>query len=238
MPRSSKEVDSICKILEQYGVRKDARILDYSCGIGRHSIELAMRNFEVVGYDPSAFYIRYANTMYENQKHVKEVNVEFVCGHPLRLSTFYSGRKKFDVAILMGCLGFIDDEFDISILKSVVSMLKKGSILILELENRDWTIRNFQSCTHHQFEDLEIFEEWKFDSQSSISNSVSRFYKKNRDTLNLLLELRTHLRLYSLHEVIRILECAGLSYLNSFDNILRLEPLQHQSEDMVVVARK
>ena len=146
--------------------------------------------------------------------------------------------KKFDVAILMGCLGFIDDEFDISILKSVVSVLKKGSILILELENRDWTIRNFQSCTHHQFEGLEVFEEWKFDSQSSISYSVSRFYKKDSDTLNPLLELRTHLRLYSLHEVIRILECAGLSYLKSFDNILRLEPLQHQSEDMVVVARK
>ena len=89
-----------------------------------------MRNFEVVGYDPSAFYIRYANTMYENQKHIKKVNVEFVCGHPLRLSTFYSGHK-FDVAILMGCLGFIDDEFDISILKSVVSMLKKGLFMIL-----------------------------------------------------------------------------------------------------------
>jgi 2-polyprenyl-3-methyl-5-hydroxy-6-metoxy-1,4-benzoquinol methylase len=238
VPRSKEEVDSICKIIEQYGEGKDARILDYSCGIGRHSFELAKRNFKVVGYDPSPFYIRYAKIAQEKKKNRNELDVKFVCGHPLSISKSSLRGEKFEVVLLMGCLGLVNDEYDITILKNVAKMLNRGSVLIMELENRDWTIRNFQSCTHHQFRSLELFEDWKFNPNSSISESVSRFYKKEKNFLKLLLELRTHIRLYSLHEVVKMLEFVGLRYLNCFDNILELIPLQNRSEDMVVVARK
>jgi len=238
IPHTYKEVDSICRIFELYGIGKNARILDFSCGIGRHSIELAKRKFNVVGYDPSAFYIRFANSLSKHQKSRRKHEVEFFCGHPLRISTSFTGHKKFDGAIMMGCLGFHDDEFDKLVLKNIGEVLRAGSILIIELENRDWTIRNFQSYTHNQFDDLEIFEKWEFNSRSSISESVSKFYKKNKVGLRLLLNLRTHIRLYSLHEIVKTLENTGWSYLNSFDNILELTSLRHQSQDMIIVARK
>src|SRR2546430_12467250 len=45
-----QEVEGVAKILH---LRPGSRVLDLACGAGRHSIELAKRGLEVVGYDPS-----------------------------------------------------------------------------------------------------------------------------------------------------------------------------------------
>jgi len=45
-----QEVEGVAKILH---LRPGSRVLDLACGAGRHSIELAKRGLEVVGYDLS-----------------------------------------------------------------------------------------------------------------------------------------------------------------------------------------
>src|SRR5438876_8502549 len=45
-----QEVEGVAKILH---LRQGSRVLDLACGAGRHSIELAKRGLEVVGYDLS-----------------------------------------------------------------------------------------------------------------------------------------------------------------------------------------
>jgi 2-polyprenyl-3-methyl-5-hydroxy-6-metoxy-1,4-benzoquinol methylase len=39
---------------------KDSKILDLSCGIGRHSIPLAKKGYKILGYDISSLYLQKA----------------------------------------------------------------------------------------------------------------------------------------------------------------------------------
>ena len=41
------------KLFNQFNISKDSRILDFSCGIGRHTIPLGKDDFTILGYDPS-----------------------------------------------------------------------------------------------------------------------------------------------------------------------------------------
>jgi 2-polyprenyl-3-methyl-5-hydroxy-6-metoxy-1,4-benzoquinol methylase len=51
------EVDGLVRIFEEFKVPKHSRILDVSCGIGRHSIPLAERGYNVLGLDLSPLFI-------------------------------------------------------------------------------------------------------------------------------------------------------------------------------------
>jgi D-alanine-D-alanine ligase len=240
IPESKQQVNAICRLLKRYDIKPGTKILDFSCGIGRHSIELAKRNYVVVGYDPSEFYIRYARRWYDKDRKEKGINIDFLCGHPLKLSQHLSKHEKFDGIIVIGALGFLDDNFDISILKNIAKVAREKSVLIIEIENRDWTLNNFQECTSHRFKDIEVHERWRFNLETSVAESVSRFYQigSNQKNLTLVLELETTLRLYSVHEMIKMLRLAGWSYLTSFESISNFEPIRHHSQDIIIVARK
>ena len=54
------EVDGLTKIFKDFNILPGDKIFDYSCGIGRHMIELAKRDYMVFGNDPSDFYIKRA----------------------------------------------------------------------------------------------------------------------------------------------------------------------------------
>jgi 2-polyprenyl-3-methyl-5-hydroxy-6-metoxy-1,4-benzoquinol methylase len=58
--KAVREVEGLCKIFDEYKMSKDSKILDLSCGIGRHSIPLAKRGYNVIGYDISSLYLQKA----------------------------------------------------------------------------------------------------------------------------------------------------------------------------------
>jgi ubiquinone/menaquinone biosynthesis C-methylase UbiE len=240
IPKSKKEVEGICRILKKYKIGTGARILDFSCGIGCHSMELAQKDFKVVGYDPSKFYIDYARRWSKKQDPKTKQNVRFVQGDPIKLIGNLSIDEKFEAAIVMGAtIGINNEKFDTLILENIRKVLNIGSILILEIENRDWTVNNFQSHIHHQSESIEVIEEWKLNLESSESQSITKFYQKIRNDhnyLELILKLKIKLRLYSLHEIIKMLRIAGWYYSESYDSIDNLTPVKNQCRDMIVVA--
>jgi 2-polyprenyl-3-methyl-5-hydroxy-6-metoxy-1,4-benzoquinol methylase len=59
------EVKNLIKLLK---IKKNDRILDLCCGIGRHSIELARMGFEVIGVDRTSNYIEKARQEAEQKK--------------------------------------------------------------------------------------------------------------------------------------------------------------------------
>jgi 2-polyprenyl-3-methyl-5-hydroxy-6-metoxy-1,4-benzoquinol methylase len=52
----------------EFKVPKSARILDVSCGIGRHSIPLAEKGYNVLGLDLSPLFISGANRTAKAQR--------------------------------------------------------------------------------------------------------------------------------------------------------------------------
>jgi len=76
--------------------------------------------------------------------------------------------------------------------------------------------------------------------ETSAAESRSKFYEKipNGMNLRLVLDLNTRLRLYSLHELIRIINLAGWKYIKSLGDILTLGPAGSETPDILTISRK
>jgi 2-polyprenyl-3-methyl-5-hydroxy-6-metoxy-1,4-benzoquinol methylase len=62
------EVDGLVRIFGEFRVPDHARVLDVSCGIGRHSIPLAEKGYNVLGLDISPLFIAKARATAKAQK--------------------------------------------------------------------------------------------------------------------------------------------------------------------------
>jgi SAM-dependent methyltransferase len=232
---SGKETDGIVKLLRQNDISEGSKILDFSCGIGRHSIELAKRGYRVVGYDPSQLFLEVARK-YSVEELTQSSNLpKFFLGNPYDPSRVLLGNDEsdFDAMIIMdNSIGYTGSSNDRTMLRELNKIAGRNCILIIETENRDWRLRNFESMTLHEFDHISVFEKWNFNLESSEFESLSSFYEKvngDKNDLKMLLQLGTTMRLYSLHELITLLNESGWKYLNSYDSIMQLDPVRIDS---------
>lgn len=237
--RSEYEVSGLGKIFHTFKIPPGSKILDLSCGIGSHAIRLVQKGHEVVGYDPSTFFIKKALS-YAKKEMVDLDKLRFYDGTIEEASRLLmdKGEKNFDVVICMyNSFGYFKKENDINMLKDIKTLASKECLLVLEIENRDWRLKNFHPLTYEKYGDLEIFEKWNFNQESSESHCRSRFYrKKSEKHMHLILDLRSGLRLYSLHELIEILNTSGWKYIKSYGDIETLSPQSIDSEWMVTIS--
>lgn len=128
--RDEKEAQQLIEFLEQTLLLEEYHaILDLGCGRGRHSHDLAQRGYEVTGIDLSPAAIETAR---EKAEQLGLDNVSFKVRdmrEPL--------AQKFDAIVnLFTTFGYFktDDE-NASVLDSVVQMLKKEGLFVLDYLN-------------------------------------------------------------------------------------------------------
>ena len=239
---SQMEVEALEKIFDEFDVARGSRILDVSCGIGRHSVNLVKKGYQVVGYDPSALYIEKAKQWAKEELGVKPNEIRFLHGQADKVAEVLSinGETSFNAIIIMdNSLGYVSESQDVQTLKDIFTLAATNCVLITETENRDWRIRNFQPFVNFDFENLEIHETWQFNSETSVAESRSKFYEKIQggNSLCLMLDLNTSLRLYSLHELVRIVNSSGWNYIRSFGGLYTHEPASCETPDILTVSR-
>ncbi|HYY48067.1 MAG TPA: methyltransferase domain-containing protein [Thermoplasmata archaeon] len=122
------EVDGIEKVLH---LRRGSRVLDLACGAGRHSIELAKRGMDVVGYDLSEPLLKVARAAARKAS----VRVTFARGDIRDLP--YQGE--FDAVVnLFTSFGYFDrSEDDRKVLAQVARALKPRGKFLMERFNRE-----------------------------------------------------------------------------------------------------
>jgi SAM-dependent methyltransferase len=228
------EANGIRKLLQKFEVPDDAKILDFSCGIGRISIPLSQMGYDVTGYDPASFYLREAKKAAVRSSGVSKNKPKFIRGDPYKLSKVLLNKKrKFDAIIIMdNSFGYFGKLEDTLMLSNLFKVASKNCILILETENRDWRLSNFEPVTLFKSNKIEMHTMWKFDFETSVSLGESKFYiKKNKVSSNLQLALKINIRyrLYSLHELREILNSSGWIYNEAFDDIISLKPFFNDS---------
>lgn len=236
------EVEWLTILFDEMGIKKGAKILDFSCGIGRHAIPLAKKGYEVVGYDPSPLFIKEAKRC-TNAEIKDPKKIKFYNGPPVHASEILLKYKEkyFDCVIIMfTSLGYSSLQDDILLLNDITKVSKPGSLLITDTENRDWRISNFQPYMSYFFDDLEIHETWKIELEKSIAEGIAKFYRVNKakNVLKLLRQLNLKLRLYSLHELIFMIEAAGWTHYNSYGSFDDLEPPSSESKRLITVNRR
>jgi SAM-dependent methyltransferase len=107
---------------------KIKRVLDVACGIGRHAILLAKKDYYVKGIDFSPYQIKKAKDDAKKEK----VKADFV----LQDANNFSFPKKFDAAICMWTtLGEEPMQFR-KVIRNVFTSLKSGGIFVID--NRSW----------------------------------------------------------------------------------------------------
>ena len=134
---TKQEVD---RVLALARLEPNDRILDLCCGQGRHSLELARRNFRhVTGIDRSRYLIRLARKRAKGS----DLAVSF---HEGDARKFRLMENHFHCVMLLGnSFGYFEHEDDDrAVLESVRRALKSLGVLVLDLVEGQWMRKNFK----------------------------------------------------------------------------------------------
>lgn len=189
------EVDFIEKGL---GIQRGGVVLDLGCGSGQHAVELASRGYNVVGYDLSLTMLAMAAD--EAQERGQKIN--FLQGD-MREMAF---EEMFDGVFSWGTsFGFFDEEKNISVIQRVHRALRKGGLFLLDVYNRDFICARLPSLAWFEGDGCVCIDDAQFNAITSRLR-VKRTIMVEDGTSR---EVEYTVRLYSLHEIGRILHEAG-----------------------------
>ena len=137
------EIEGLLNIFQEYNVPKNASILDLACGIGRHSVLLAKKGYNVTGVDFSPTYIKRAKASALENDVTK--NVTFLEGDMRQVKKLLKKHiDSFDVVInLCTSMGYWDEDTDRQIFTQVSSLTRTGGIFVIHSANRDFLVKNF-----------------------------------------------------------------------------------------------
>lgn len=222
--QNNETTEAQIKIVENYIDGK--LILDAGCGIGRHSILLAKKGYNIVGIDSSELYIEIAK---KKALELKLENLEFIkkdMREPL-------GDSIFDGIInLWSSFGYFDDETNFKIILNFSNSLKKDGKFILDVENRDYIINHFIHETFKEKENVFILERRKFNAIKSVvsTHRIFLFKDQRKDYVR-------HLRIYTVTELSNILHNCKFhidSILGDYDG----SKFHQNSQRIIILARK
>ncbi len=126
--KAKVEVDYIINNCKLIG---DKSILDIGCGMGRHSMELARRGFNVTGIDYISKFIEIA----QNKASEEALNVNFVTADIL-ISDLFSSNSFDCILCLYDVIGsYADNSKNEIIISKIANLLKPGGRAVLSVMN-------------------------------------------------------------------------------------------------------
>ncbi len=203
-----------------------ARVLDLACGIGRHSLELSRRGFEVTALDRTSQYIDTAREM----ALVEGLDFEFIVGD---MRTFERSAS-FDAIINMRTsFGMFDDPSDdLKVARNVCANLVDGGALLIEMIGREILERGFSGDDEITIDDVTYRE-----SRSLAGDGGSIVNRLTIEGPEGPIEIDYSYRLYSKDSITRLLRHVGFRDVSVFGG-LDGRPYDEGAVNLVAVGRK
>ncbi|MBN2379537.1 class I SAM-dependent methyltransferase [candidate division WOR-3 bacterium] len=222
---TAEQVEFVIKTLD---LKREDNILDLCCGIGRHALELSRRGFvHVTGQDFTQEYLEIASRKAKDEG----LSTEFLNSDMRRipgyanLDAIYSWHTSF---------GYFENEAENEkVADAIGGALKQGGRFLLDLNNRDWVIRNIAAKSWHGETPNYILEDNHFDLATSTHHGEWTFINE----YGKISVKRMQLRQYSLHELIEIFARYGLRFIQAWGSI-EGEPLTLDSRRMIILFSK
>lgn len=217
------EVDRIVSLLR---IDPGAKILDLCCGVGRHSLELARRGYNVTGVDRTQFYLEKAS----KQAEAEGLNLEFIRDDMRK----FCRKGAFDVIMnLYTSFGYFESlEEDRRVVKNVCHSLKPGGLFLMEMMGKEVLARIFLERSWREEEGMIILEERKLGKNWDWIDNRWIIFKGNRRT-----EFKVSHRLYSAVELSTLLGECSFTQIDVYGG-LEGNPYDHTARRLVVVAHK
>jgi len=185
-------------IEESLGVQKGGIILDLACGAGRHAVELAIRGYNVVGYDLSLAML--ARAADEAQERDQKLNFLHGDMRDLGFEEMFDGVYCWSTSF-----GYFDDEKNQLVAQKVHRALRKGGMLLLDVANRDFVTQRQPSLVWFEGDGCVCMDEMRVDFITSRLRVKRMVILEDGRTR----ELDYSIRLYTLHELGRMLHDVG-----------------------------
>jgi SAM-dependent methyltransferase len=220
---AATEVDQLTKLLK---LQTPAKVLDLCCGLGRHSLELARRGFDVTGVDRTGVYLRRA----QKQANSEGLKIEFV-QEDMRQ---FCRPNSFDLTLnLFTSFGYFESPAeDRRVLVNVHKSLKPGGRLVMDLVGKEIIARVFRERDWREeegviwLEQRSISQDWTW-----MDNRWILLRGDKRD------EFRVSHRIYSAAELTGLLKDCGFKKIQIHGNLVGA-PYDHLAERLVVIAHK
>lgn len=200
-PKARREVEGVVRLA---GLRRGARVLDLCCGAGRHAALLAERGFRVTGLDIKPDLLAAAREAAAR----RGAELELVRGDARRPRW----SRCFDAVLnLFTSFGYFATESeDLALLRGARRALKPGGVLLLDLLNKEWLARHFEPsfAQRGEGEVRRVENRLSFDFVRGRLHNRRVFVRRSGSRRVAPLSIRV----YTLVELIRLLELAGLGY--------------------------
>jgi SAM-dependent methyltransferase len=229
--KADVEALGVKRILESLGLGEGSLILDLGCGNGRMAVNLAKLGYRVVGVDVSPVFIRDA---FEKAKmHGVEDKVNFRTGDARRIDEELNGNVKFDATIMYWTtiIGYYDESVDADILRRIRRITRdNGYLLILNTVSFDLSILRAGllgtgiSYFNEVDDELICVEKPIFDPLKAVMTNTWTFYRRVGRDLIFIDEMSFKLRVYTLHELVKLAEENGWQFTNAYRDTTTLTP--------------
>jgi len=187
---------------DSLGVARGGRILDLACGAGQHAVELAARSYDLVGFDLSQSQLDWAGGLAQERGQ----RLQFTHGDMRDLAyneafdAIYSWNTSF---------GFFEEDKNIDVAQRVFRALRPGGRFLLDVVNRDFVVSQQPGQTWFEGDGCVCIDDVSVDfitSRMKVKRTLMLTSGKNR-------ECNYSVRLYSLHELGKILHDVGFKIL-------------------------
>jgi SAM-dependent methyltransferase len=223
MQLAKQEVDQILLLLQ---LQPGSSICDLCCGVGRHSLELARRGFQVTGVDRTPRYLQQA----KRKASAERLDIQFV-EHDMRR---FCRPDSFDAVINMfTSFGYFEDlADDRAVLENVHKSLKSNGKLLIDLMGKEVLARIFLERDWRQEGDATVLWERKASSDWS---SIECLWTLLRDGKRH--EYRFAHRVYSAVELRTLLNDCGFGRVDVYGGLDKSR-YDHKAERLVLLAHK
>ncbi len=217
------EVEAMVALL---GLSPGAKVLDLCCGVGRHSLELARRGFQVTGVDRTAAYLQEASARASQER----LEVEFVQED---MRTFVRPEAFDGVINYFTSFGYFESEDeDRRVVENAFSSLRPGGLLLMDMMGKEILARIFSERGWREEDGMLILEE------RQVAPDWSTVYNRwviIKDGERREVTLTT--RQYSAAELCRLLKGCGFGRVEVYGD-LSGAPYDMEARRLVVVAGK
>lgn len=205
--QNAQQADGIWELLH---LQPSSRLLDAPCGYGRLSLEFAKRGALVLGVDQSEPLLAEAtrrNTYGDRLRYLQ---------HDLRTRLPEGG---FDAACnVFSSIGYGTEEDDLAIFTTLRNAVRPGGLVLIETNHRDTTVAfvtKGMKPANRLSDGTLIIEEPVFDPVEGRINTC--WYWSGPSGSG---KKTASLRMYSITELVRLLERAGLHYVSAHKGFL------------------
>lgn len=214
---------------------KKCRVLDVPCGIGRISVPLAKLGYSVTGVDLSPYFVRLAKR--KARQHSVATRASFAVGKMKEIGSMFPANS-FDAAInIFTSIGYGSEDDDLAFFMGLRRVVRKGGLFVIGgLANRDFLFSHFVKNLYDETDRVLVIHKNELDAAHSKMESRWRFYLKKGRSLKFAAETPMELRLYSPHELVRLLEEAGWKVSEIYDSLTYRRPFSPNVNGLTTIA--